>query len=88
MKKPPGVAAGNTYSEGVPELYVFSQIYLTNFYIHSVLGVYLQTRWGSENNSMAFRPVDRSFGRMEETKNKPILENKSQIFTNLFLTLI
>ena len=38
--------------------------------------------------SMAFRPVDRSFGRMEETKNKPILENKSQIFTNLFLTLI
>ena len=26
MKRPPGVAAGNTYSEGVPELYVFSQI--------------------------------------------------------------
>ena len=38
--------------------------------------------------SMAFRPVDRSLGRMEETKNKPILENTSQIFTNLFLTLI
>ena len=37
---------------------------------------------------MAFRPVDRSLGRMEETKNKPILENTSQIFTNLFLTLI
>ena len=38
--------------------------------------------------SMAFRPVDRSFGRMAETKNKSILENTSQIFTNLFLTLI
>ena len=38
--------------------------------------------------SMAFRPADRSFGRMAETKNKPILENKSQIFNNLFLTLI
>ena len=38
--------------------------------------------------SMAFRPVDRSLGRMAETKNKPILENTSQIFTNLFLTLI